>query len=387
MTHSFLTLDQSYHEARMLTSEFDYKLPPELIAQRPLAKRDAARMLAVDRARDGAEDRQFRDLPSLLSPGDLLVFNNTKVFPARLLGRRLGTGAQRLGKRNPGQREFLQTEIEALLVRHEGGPGDEHVWRALVRPGRKVRPGEVLVFGEDGGEDALRAEVLGRGPYGERRLRFTAVRAGSTVEAEMDRLGHVPLPPYIRRPDDAADSAAYQTVYAKVRGAVAAPTAGLHFSEEVISTLKGKGIESAEITLHVGLGTFRPVRTGRVEDHPMDAEAYEISAAAAEKIQQARQEKRRVVAVGTTCVRTLEHAVRVGEGRIRAGGGETKLFIYPGFVFEVTQALLTNFHLPCSTLLMLVAAFAGRDLIFRAYRHAVRERYRFYSYGDCMLIT
>ena len=363
----------------MLTSEFDYKLPPELIAQSPLAQRDAARMLVVDRARDGTEGRQFRDLPSLLNPGDLLVFNNTKVFPARLLGRRLGTGAQRLGKHNPKQREFLHAEIEVLLMRHEGAD----IWRALVRPGRKVRPGEVVVFGED----ELRAEVLGRGPYGERRLQLTAMRAGASVETEIDRLGHVPLPPYIRRPDVAADSTAYQTVYAKERGAVAAPTAGLHFTENIFTALKKRGIETAEITLHVGLGTFRPVRTRTLEDHPMDAEAYEISEAAAEKIQLARQEKRRVVAVGTTCVRTLEHAVRVGEGRIRAGRGETKLFIYPGFDFEVTQALLTNFHLPCSTLLMLVAAFGGRDLVFRAYRHAVEERYRFYSYGDCMLVT
>ena len=363
----------------MLTSEFDYPLPPELIAQRPLTRRDSSRMMVVERARAGLVDRRFGDLPGLLGAGDLLVFNNTRVFPARLLGRRVGLTSQKIGKHNPTQREYLHAEIEIFLIRQEG----EDRWKALVHPGRKVRPGERVIFGED----ELEAEILERGAYGVRLVRLRSRSAGESVEALVDRLGHVPLPPYIHRSDDPADRETYQTVYAKVRGAVAAPTAGLHFSEEVFTALAERGVESCEITLHVGLGTFQPVRSEAVEKHRMDPESYEISESASERILQAKREGRRIVAVGTTVVRTLEHAAQEGEGKIAAASGQTDLFVFPGFKFQLTDALLTNFHLPRSTLLMLVSAFAGQDLTLRAYRHAVEERYRFYSYGDCMLIV
>ena len=361
----------------MLLSEFDYPLPEELIAQRPLAERDASRMMVLDRASQTLEDRQFRELPDVLQAGDLLVFNNTKVIPARLLGRRRGTRAHPVGKHNHALREHLAGQVELLLTRRE--EGDE--WRGLVRPGRKIPAGEVLVFGD--GE--LEAEVIGRGEFGVRRLRLRA--PGGTVESAIERLGHVPLPPYIRREDEVADRENYQTVFARVPGAVAAPTAGLHFSSRVLDRLRARGIETGEITLHVSLGTFQPVHTDRVEDHRMGFEEFEISEAAAEALRRARRERRRVVAVGTTVVRTLEHAAREHAAEIPAGRGDTDLFITPGFRFQMTQGLLTNFHLPKSTLLMLVSAFAGKEFLFRAYEHAVAERYRFFSYGDCMLIV
>jgi len=361
---------------RMLLEEFDYTLPPELIAQRPLAERDASRMMMLDRAAEQWEDKAFLEISQLLQPDDLLVFNNTKVFPARLLGRRRGITTQPLGKNNPAQRGFLTGETELLLTRQES----EDVWQGLVHPGRKVRTGEVLVFGDD----ELEAEILGRGEYGVRRARLRA-RTG-TIEEALDRLGHVPLPPYIHRPDESSDRAAYQTIYAKVRGAVAAPTAGLHFTERVFRALAARGVESCEITLHVGLGTFQPVRAKKIEDHHMEAERYEISEAAASAINRALDERRRVIAVGTTSVRTLESAASEHGGSIAPGRGETRLFITPGFPFRVIRGLLTNFHLPQSTLLMLVSAFAQKDFVLRAYHHAVEARYRFYSYGDCMLI-
>ncbi len=361
----------------VLLQEFDYSLPAELVAQRPLPQRDTSRMMLLDRASATFQDRMFRELPRILAPGDLLVFNNSKVFPARLLGRRRGVTAQKIGKRNPAAREFLTAAIELFLTRQESAD----TWQALVRPGRKVPTGEVLVFG--GGE--LEAEVLGRGGYGMRRVRLKA-RQGR-IEDAIDRLGHVPLPPYIDRPDEPADRNTYQTVYAKIPGAVAAPTAGLHFTERVLEELRAGGVETCEITLHVGLGTFQPVRCERVEDHKMESEGFEISEPAARSIDQALEEGRRVVAVGSTSLRALEHAAREHQGKVVAGGGETNLFILPAFDFQVTRGLITNFHLPRSTLLMLACAFAGRELILRAYQHAVAERYRFYSYGDCMLIV
>ncbi len=360
----------------MLLQDFDYPLPVELIAQRPLPERDASRMMVLDRLAGKFEDRKFRELPEILRPGDLLVFNNTRVFPARLLGRRRGIRAQKIGKGNPAAREFLSGETELLLTRQESAD----TWQGLVHPGRKVRTGEVLIFGD--GE--LEAEVLDRGDYGLRRVRLRA-REG-TIEDAIDRLGHVPLPPYIRRPDEAQDRDTYQTVYAKVRGAVAAPTAGFHFTDRVLAALGARGVETCEITLHIGLGTFQPVRSERVEEHRMGAERYEISDTVAESIELARSDGRRIVAVGTTTVRTLEHVAGENAGKIVSGRGETPLFIVPGFEFRVVGGLLTNFHLPQSTLLMLVSAFAGRSLVLRAYGHAVSERYRFYSYGDCMLI-
>jgi S-adenosylmethionine:tRNA ribosyltransferase-isomerase len=360
----------------MHLSEFDYPLPSELIAQRQLAERDASRMMVLDRASETIEHCRFRELPELLEPGDLLVFNNTKVIPARLLGRRRGTRAQPLGKHNPARREHLTGEVELLLVRRE----EDDTWLGLVRPGRKIPKGEVLVFGDD----ELEAEVVGRGQFGVRRLRLGA-RNGA-VDAAIERLGHVPLPPYIRRSDDPSDRANYQTIFARVPGAVAAPTAGLHFTPRVLTELRARGVETCEVTLHVGLGTFQPVHVERIEDHKMDIEEFEISEAAAEAIRGARRERRRVVAVGTTVVRSLEHAARERAGEVVPCRGKTDLFITPGFRFQAVQALLTNFHLPKSTLLMLVSAFAGKDFLFRAYREAVVERYRFYSYGDCMLI-
>jgi S-adenosylmethionine:tRNA ribosyltransferase-isomerase len=360
----------------MLLEEFDYHLPTELIAQHPLAERDASRLLIVNRAARRFEDHVFRELPEILQPGDLLVFNNTRVFPARLLGRRRGVMAQPIGKRNPARREFLNAEVELFLTRQES----EDTWQALVRPGRKIRTGEILVFGD--GE--LEAMVLGRGAYGLRRVRLTA--ATGTIEEAVDRLGHVPLPPYIARPDEAGDREAYQTVYAKARGAVAAPTAGLHFTTAIFDRLRAHGVETAEITLHVGLGTFQPVHVERIENHRMQPEWFEIPASAAEAVNRALDDGRRVIAIGTTSVRTLEHVALMHAGRLVPGRGETSLFIHPGFTFQVTRALITNFHLPRSTLLMLVSAFGGRELILRAYQHAVAERYRFYSYGDCMLI-
>jgi S-adenosylmethionine:tRNA ribosyltransferase-isomerase len=361
----------------MYLSEFDYPLPEELIAQRPLAERDASRMVVLDRASQTLEDREFAELPEVLQAGDLLAFNNTKVIPARLLGRRRGTRAHPVGKHNPTVREHLTGQVELLLARCEVGD----IWTGLVRPGRKISTGEVLVFGDD----QLEAEVIGRGEFGVRRLRLRA--SNGTVEDAIERLGHVPLPPYIRRDDEASDRESYQTIFARAPGAVAAPTAGLHFTEAVLQRLRARGLETCEITLHVGLGTFQPVRTERVEDHRMGREEFEISEAAAESLQRAQRERRRVVAVGTTVVRTLEHAAREHGGDIPPGRGETDLFITPEFRFQAVQALLTNFHLPKSTLLMLVSAFAGKEFLFRAYEHAVAERYRFYSYGDCMLIV
>jgi S-adenosylmethionine:tRNA ribosyltransferase-isomerase len=361
----------------MLVEDFDYVLPTDLIAQRPLDERDSSRLMLVNRIGQTFADRTFRDLPQILTPGDLLVFNNTKVIPARLLGRRRGAGAHKISRRNPAARRFLTAEVELFLTRRER----DDIWWGLVHPGRKVRVGEVLIFGED----ELEAEVLERGEYGLRKVRLKA-RAGPADDA-IDRLGHVPLPPYFRRADEPRDRESYQTVYAKVRGAVAAPTAGMHFTARILEQLRARGVETCEVTLHVGLGTFQPVRVRRVEEHPMEFERYEVSVSAASSINRAMEERRRIVAVGTTSVRVLEHVARENCGRMESGSGESDLFIYPGFEFRVVGALLTNFHLPKSTLLMLVSAFAGRELTLRAYGHAVRERYRFYSYGDGMLIA
>ena len=394
----------------MLVSEFHYHLPEELIAQEPLADRAASRMLHLDASSGRFEDRRFRQFPELLRPGDLVVFNNTRVFPARLHGRRGGLKAQPVSQRNPAAREFLHGRVEVLLTRQLQPEPNE--WECLVRPGRKIGVGEHLFFGE---HDELQAEVIGRGEFGERRIRFAAVKpsfarldgrmrpsphqsldresaveSGSTSAADffglVEKIGHVPLPPYIARADSPGDRQRYQTVYAGERGSVAAPTAGLHFTPDILDRIRERGIETAEITLHVGLGTFQPVRVERVEEHQLHSESYSISLDAATRIHLARSQSRRVVAIGTTTVRTLEHAARQGAGEVRAGAGEANLFIYPGYKFQVVGALLTNFHLPQSTLLMLVCALGGKENVLRAYDHAVSERYRFYSYGDCMFV-
>ncbi len=362
----------------MRVSDFDFHLPEELIAQQPLTERSASRMLHLRRETGEFKDRAFRDFPGLLRPGDLLVVNDSRVFPARLFGRRSGLHAQPLSPRNPAARDFLHGEVEVLLIR-QLGPQE---WQALVRPGRKIGVGEKITFGEN---CELEAEIVARGEFGERTLRFQAV---PDFFAVVEKLGHVPLPPYIAREDRKEDRERYQTVYAKpeARGSVAAPTAGLHFTPEILEQIRARGVETAEITLHVGLGTFQPVHAERVEEHKMHRESFSISEDAAAKINRALDQRRRVVAVGTTTVRTLEYAARQGDGRIDAGCGEADIFIYPGFQFRVVSALLTNFHLPRSTLLMLVSAFAGRENVLRAYGHAVRERYRFFSYGDCMFV-
>lgn len=366
----------------MLTSDFDYFLPPQLIAQDPLHERDASRMLRLSRATGSFEDRRFHQLPDLLRPGDLVVFNNTRVFPARLYGRRSGSRAQPLSPRNPATKDFLKGQVEVLLASQVSEEPNE--WECLVRPGRKIGVGEKIFFGpaENPESAPLVAEVMARGTFGERRIRFEPV---DDFFALLETFGHVPLPPYIARPDGSVDRERYQTVYARERGSVAAPTAGLHFTPEILARLRERGIETADVTLHVGLGTFQPVRTHQVEEHKLHREAYGISEPAAEAVNRALDRGRRVVAVGTTSVRTLEHAAQ-SSGRVRAGSGEADLFIYPGFQFRVIGALLTNFHLPQSTLLMLVCALGGRQQVLEAYRHAVDERYRFYSYGDCMLV-
>lgn len=366
----------------MLVSDFDYHLPEELIAQEPLADRAASRMLHLARATGAFEDRAFRDFPDLLRPDDLVVFNNTRVFPARLFGRRAGLHAQPVSERNPAAKEFLHGKVEVLLTSPANDvrrTTDDMTWHALVRPGRKIGVGERLSFGE---HDELEAEVIARGEFGERTLRFAAV---PDFFALLERIGHVPLPPYIARSDRAADRERYQTVYARRRGSVAAPTAGLHFTPEILARLEERGIERAEVTLHVGLGTFQPVHAERVEEHKLHTEWFEISEDAARRINAALDAKRRVVAIGTTTVRTLEFAA-APTGRLRPGSGQADIFIYPGYQFRATGALLTNFHLPKSTLLMLVSAFVGRENVLAAYEHAVRERYRFYSYGDCMFV-
>jgi S-adenosylmethionine:tRNA ribosyltransferase-isomerase len=362
----------------VLVSDFDYGLPPELIAQEPLADRSASRLLHLSATTGALEDRQFRDFPGLLRPGDLLVFNNTRVFPARLYGHRAGLRAQPLSSRNPASRDFLRGRVEVLLTRQLRN--DPNEWECLVRPGRKIGVGEHLYFGEN---DELSAEVIARGAFGERHIRFAALEDFFAV---IERIGHIPLPPYIAHEDSPVDRERYQTVYAQERGSVAAPTAGLHFTPEILKRIHELGIETAEITLHVGLGTFQPVRTEKVEEHQLHSEPYSISQSVAAQIARAVAESRRVVAVGTTTVRTLEYAAQQGCGIVQGGSGQASLFIYPGYKFQVVQALLTNFHLPQSTLLMLVCALGGTDNVLRGYRHAVSEKYRFYSYGDCMFV-
>jgi len=363
----------------MNLSDFDYHLPPELIAQYPARRREDARMLVVDRSEGRFFDSQFRWFPQTLSQDDVLVVNNSRVLAARLLGRRMGVHALTPGKRSPTRREHLTSEIEALLIRPLGD-GD---WEALVRPGQKVPLGERLFFETtEGRPERLEAEVVGRGEYGLRTLRFSNA---TSLERKLRRIGHVPLPPYIRRPDETLDRRRYQTVYARHAGSVAAPTAGLHLTRRIMGELGRHGVEIVEITLHVGLGTFQPIHESEIEAHQLHPEQFEIQPTDAARINRALAKGRRIVAVGTTTVRTLEHAA-VRNLRIRPGTGDTQLFIMPGFEFRVVGGLLTNFHLPRTTLLMLVSAFAGRDLILAAYEHAVRERYRFYSYGDCVLI-
>jgi S-adenosylmethionine:tRNA ribosyltransferase-isomerase len=337
-------------------------------------------MLHLDRESGKHVDRVFRDFACLLRNDDLLVFNNTRVFPARLYGKRSGAKAQPLSPKNPASKEFLQGQVEVLLTKELGNME----WEALVRPGRKIGVGERLFFGDPDAHD-LEAEVIGRGEFGERTLRFHS--SDGDFFAKLERLGQIPLPPYIDRPIAPEDRDRYQTIFAKDSGSAAAPTAGLHFTSQILEEIRQRGIETAEVTLHVGLGTFQPVRHERVEENKLHTERYNISAQAAEQINRAKAAGRRIVAIGTTTVRTLEFAARHSpKGILVASSGEADIFIYPGFKFQVVDAMLTNFHLPESTLLMLVCAFAGREKVLRAYQHAIQERYRFFSYGDCMFV-
>jgi S-adenosylmethionine:tRNA ribosyltransferase-isomerase len=369
----------------MLVSDFDYDLPERLIAQEPAAKRDSSRLLVLERASGALKDATFADLPEFLNPGDLLVLNNTRVFPARLIGRRLRTTPR--GDTVPGGRVeiFLVARIEPL------------VWETLVKPGRSLLPGARVEFARG----KLTAEVLEWRDFGRRIVRF---EAQGDFDDIIDRVGRTPLPPYIKRDEeDRLDADRYQTVFARERGAVAAPTAGLHFTPQLLDRMRACGVEITEITLHVGYGTFQPVRVEAVEEHRVEPEAYSIGEAAAASINRALIEGRRVIAVGTTTTRALESAARQGSGVGGQGlGGDpntasqlltpnprlltTDLFIYPGFEFKVISGLVTNFHLPRSSLLMLVSAFTDREVMLEAYRHAVEHEYRFYSYGDAMLI-
>lgn len=357
--------------------DFDYGLPEDRIAQRPLEQRDSSKLLLLDRSTGRLADHCFRELPDLLRGDELLVFNDARVIPARLFGRRKGIRSQEPGARGRARDEYLSSEIEVLLTRRL----DDSTWEALVRPGRKIGIGERIGFGAD----ELEMEVMARGEFGLRTLKVTSV--GDAQEA-IERLGHVPLPPYIRREDEDQDRERYQTVFAKRPGAVAAPTAGLHFTPEILNRLRQKGVESCEITLDVGLGTFQPIHENEIERHKMHLESYEISAEAAEKIRAAKSGGRPVLAVGTTVLRALEDAAqKAARGEIvKPGRGEACIYITPGYEFRIVDQLLTNFHLPKSSLLVLVSAFCGREKILAAYAHALASNYRFFSYGDCMLI-
>jgi S-adenosylmethionine:tRNA ribosyltransferase-isomerase len=365
--------------AVMRSDELDYHLPPGQIAQRPLAGREDSRLLELHRETGFFEDRLFVDFPGLLEGQELLVVNNARVIPARLFGKRMGPADKVL---NAVPNETSQGRVEVFLLRRVG----YDTWEALVRPGRKMQIGERVLFGE--GE--LQGEVLARGELGERTMRFCSQDAVG-VSQHLEELGHVPLPPYIDRADEPSDRERYQTVFATQPGAVAAPTAGLHFTPEILQAIRNRGAEICELTLDVGLGTFQPVHTETLEEHPIHAESYEIPAQTAQRVAVAKAAGRRVVAIGTTAVRALEdsalRAAKTGSrDLILPGKAEARLFITPGFQFRVVDALLTNFHLPRSTLLGLVCAFAGRDRVLAAYRHAIAAAYRFYSYGDCMWI-
>ena len=358
----------------MLVSDFHYDLPEELIAQQPAANRSGSRMLLVDRATGEWRDAQFTTFPEMLRPGDVLVLNNSRVIPARLFAHRAKHDARQPGE--PGK-------IEVLLTEQRG----EWEWKALVKPGKKVLVGERLHFIPR--EDAklpLEAEVIERAEFGERLLRFTPGQLPFLVALEA--FGHIPLPPYIRHADTVDDRERYQNVFAEQPGSVAVPTAGLHFTSDVLNQLRARGVHICHVTLHVGLGTFQPLRVNRVEDVKLHAEQYTLPEETAQALNQARVEGSRIVAAGTTTVRTLEHCAQLAAGSpLAAHSGATSIFISPGHSFQLVDALLTNFHLPQSSLLMLVSAFAGVDRTIAAYRHAVAERYRFFSYGDCMFIS
>jgi S-adenosylmethionine:tRNA ribosyltransferase-isomerase len=355
----------------VLVSDFDFALPEELIAQEPPADRGESRMLLLDRTTGVWKDDVFAHLPERLRSGDVLVLNDSRVIPARLFGLRT---------RRSDEQSAATGRIEVFLTEQI----DSWDWNALVKPGRKLRVGDDIEF-TDEGSTPLQAHIVAAGERGERTLRFEPV---ADFDKRLDELGHTPLPPYIHRGDRPSDRERYQTIYAKRRGSAAAPTAGLHFTPEILKQVRAAGVEVCTITLHVGLGTFQPVLVADTAQIRLHSERYEISEECAEQINAARGDGRRIVAAGTTTTRTLEHCVAaVGDGLLRPHSGSTSIFISPGFQFRAVDALLTNFHLPQSTLIMLVSAFAGRDNTLAAYRHAVQMRYRFFSYGDCMFIS
>jgi S-adenosylmethionine:tRNA ribosyltransferase-isomerase len=358
----------------MRVSDFNFDLPEELIAQSPPAIRGSSRMLVLDRATGAYQDDCFDNLPEILRPGDLLILNDSRVIPARLYATRAGLHTQHNSPDPTGRIEVLLTQQLA-----------ENDWMALIRPARKVQPGERLLFHAAGEtQPLLEAEVLAAGEFGERTLRFNPT---NDFYAVLDKIGHMPLPPYIHRDDSLEDRDRYQTVFSRQPGSAAAPTAGLHFTADMFTRLRQNGVQIETITLHVGLGTFQPVRAERLEDIRLHAEHYTLPAAAAIAINGALRAGNRIIAAGTTTTRTLEHCVAIARGLpLKPHSGETEIFLHPGYKFQIVSGLLTNFHLPKSTLLMLVSAFAGRETVLAAYEHAVRRKYRFFSYGDCMLL-
>jgi len=358
----------------MRVTDFDFELPEELIAQSPPAIRGSSRMLVVDRSTGAYRDDLFRNLPEILRPGDLLILNDSRVIPARLYATRAGLRTQQNSPDPTGRFEVLLTQQLS-----------ENDWSALVRPSRKIQQGERLLFhSPDDSKPMLEAEVLAAGEFGERTLRFSST---SEFHAILDKIGHMPLPPYIHRDDSLEDRDRYQTVFSHEPGSSAAPTAGLHFTPEILTELRRKGVQIETITLHVGLGTFQPVRAEQLDDIHLHAEHYTLPAATADAVNAALRAGSRIIAAGTTTTRTLEHCASVADGSpLEPHSGQTEIFLRPGYKFQIVSGLLTNFHLPKSTLLMLVSALTGREQVLAAYAHAVRQKYRFFSYGDCMLL-
>ena len=382
----------------MRIDEFDYDLPEKLIAQKPADRRDGSRLLVVNRETGETKHKHFYDILDHLWAGDCLVLNDSRVIPARLFGRKI-SGQQDGRDPEPGKQTEGGARVEFLLIRRAEVPADTvtsdvaEVWETMVRPGRRLKPGDKVCFSGPGSDlpdgRPLSAEIL---DFGEDGTRIVAFSYEGIFMERLEEIGSMPLPPYIDRPSEDEDRDRYQTVYSREDGSVAAPTAGLHFTEELLAKATEMGVETAYVTLHVGIGTFRPVKCENVEDHHMHFEEYTISEEAAETISRAKREGRRVICVGTTSTRTVESAAYRDEGegdgpwQVRAGSSSTGIFIYPGYEFRITDALITNFHLPKSTLLMLISALYDREKILDVYEEAIRQEYRFFSYGDAMLI-
>lgn len=374
----------------MRIDEFDYKLPEELIAQKPADRRDGSRLLVVDREKGSVEHRHFYDILEYLRPGDCLVLNDSRVIPARLFGRKItGQQANDPGASDTENAPTSGARVEFLLIRRVEMEGEDETWETMVRPGRRLKPGDRVCFSGPGSDipdgKPLEAKII---DYGEDGTRIVAFTYEGIFMERLEEIGSMPLPPYIARPSEDEDRERYQTVYSRQEGSVAAPTAGLHFTEELLAKARDMGVETAYVTLHVGIGTFRPVKCENVEDHHMHFEEYTISKEAADTINRAKREGRRIISVGTTSTRTVESAAHRQDEiwQVTAGSSSTGIFIYPGYEFKIIDALITNFHLPKSTLLMLISAMYDREKVLEVYEEAIRERYRFFSYGDAMLI-